>query len=119
MHAYAVSLHNSRRTIAVNYQAWEVVTFAMNQSIRIIIRIICHTNAFSHGQSRLHTLLPKTVVNSNIVKTQHPYSDSSQLIMSYRNTISISRYHPYSVTFSDTFVHVMNGARKHPWVKTL
>ena len=109
MHAYAVGLHHCCRAVAINNQSGQTIALAMYQPVRVIVRIICHTNTFPHRKRRLYSAAPEALVNDNILKAQHPYGNGSFLVMAYGYAVAVGRYHPYGVAFSYAVVHVMDG----------
>ena len=49
VHSHAVRLNDSSLSIAVNDKPWQVVALTMDQTVGVILRIICNTDGLAHA----------------------------------------------------------------------
>ena len=118
MHSHTMSLHHGCLTIAVYYKSWKIITLTMNQTISIVVGIICDAYALTHRQCRGQPLFPEFIVNRYVVKRQHTDSDATDLIVPDSDEIAGSRDHSYEITFRNIIVHVVDGTGKDPRMET-
>ena len=116
MHTYAVSLYYCRASIYVYHQAWQSVTLAVYQTEYIVVRRIDHSHALPYVKSEGKTLAIKVGINLDIVKGEHPHSDTPHLPMPYGHKLSRGCQDLPNFTLFGHLRHGLYGSRENPGV---
>ena len=80
MHAYGMCLHHSCVAINIDDQPWEIVTFAMHQTIGVVVAAN-HANAVANILGNGEFALVEMLVNRFAIKRKYPDHDAANLVV--------------------------------------
>ena len=94
-----MSLHHSRLTININYQAGQVIAFTMHQAISIGLRITNQSQSLTYLPCTRQFTYPKSTVNRFLYKRKYPYCNASNLEMSASDKFLLRCIYIYYFSF--------------------
>ena len=114
-----MSLHYSGLTIAIDDQSWEIIAFSVNETVGIVLRIVCNTDCNAHVEGNLETIVPEIIVNHLIVESKYSHGNASYLEVSATDILASGRDYIDYLAFMQAFVHMVQCTREHPRMKAL
>ena len=103
VHAYAVGLHHRSLSIYVYHQPRQAISFAMHESVCIVLRVVRHPDSYSQSECRLQLSLPKCRIYRVVIERQHPHGDRADLVVSHCNELTFVGKNPYRLALLDFF----------------
>ena len=113
-----MSLHNSRGTIAIYDQSRQVVALTMHQSESVVMGIVGYAYALTHRESRSEALTPKSIINNDILKREHPHGNRAYLPMPHSNEVAGAGDDTHRLTFGNAVIDMTDCSGEYPRMKS-
>ena len=120
VHAGRVGLHHGRTVVYVDDQPRQVVALAVHQAVGVVVFAAGDADAASHVAGHSQASLPEVLVDGLVLSEgKDAHGDASYLEVAFGDKFFLRGIDLYYFSFFRFAVQAGNGAREHPWVKTL